>query len=250
MLNDLLLLSGNDIPFPKARLTIHQPTIKEIAYIGEEAFFIGCELLNFSKDLLSSEDKSNLTNTSNFDVLMSIMRDKKTSAIQKNRVCAMMVLSLIFPDYRMTIGQDKISFVKTTEAGEQEGGLNKDTYEEFKDILVQMFCLKRNKSDAQDYNPQNEYAKRLADKMKAGREKAAKAKGEMQKISVFSRYVSILAVGQYKTINEVMQYTVYQIFDEFERYELKEDFDTYLRAKLAGAKDLKEAENWMKEIHT
>ena len=39
MLNDLLLLSGNDIPFEQAQISIHQPTIKEIAYIGEENFF-------------------------------------------------------------------------------------------------------------------------------------------------------------------------------------------------------------------
>ena len=40
MLNDLLLLSGNDIPFIEAQVNIHQPSIKEIAYIGEESFFI------------------------------------------------------------------------------------------------------------------------------------------------------------------------------------------------------------------
>ena len=36
--NDLLFLSGNDIPFVEAQLVIHQPTIKEIAYIGEESW--------------------------------------------------------------------------------------------------------------------------------------------------------------------------------------------------------------------
>lgn len=36
--NDLLLLSGNDIPFMEAQITIHQPTIKEIAYIGRKYF--------------------------------------------------------------------------------------------------------------------------------------------------------------------------------------------------------------------
>lgn len=38
MNNDLLLLSGNDIAFTEAQLTVHQPIIKEIAYIGEETF--------------------------------------------------------------------------------------------------------------------------------------------------------------------------------------------------------------------
>ena len=57
MNNELLLLSGNDIPFPEARVTVHQPTIREIAYIGEESFYTGCEFLRFSKDKLSDEDK-------------------------------------------------------------------------------------------------------------------------------------------------------------------------------------------------
>jgi hypothetical protein len=80
MLGELLLLSGNDIPFQEAQVTIHQPTLKEIAYIGEEAFFIGCELLNFSKDILSDEDKTNLEDKTNFEVFMSIMRDKSSNA--------------------------------------------------------------------------------------------------------------------------------------------------------------------------
>lgn len=40
MLNNLLLLSGNDIPFVSAQIAIHQPTIKEIGYIGEQSFFL------------------------------------------------------------------------------------------------------------------------------------------------------------------------------------------------------------------
>ena len=34
MKNELLYISGNDIPFEEARLILHQPTIKEIAFIG------------------------------------------------------------------------------------------------------------------------------------------------------------------------------------------------------------------------
>ena len=66
MLNELLLLSGVDIPFPAAQINIHQPTLKDIAFIGEESFFIGCELLKFSKDSLISEDRVNLQNQTNF----------------------------------------------------------------------------------------------------------------------------------------------------------------------------------------
>ena len=49
MLDSLLLLSGNDIPFTEANITIHNPTLKEIAYVGEENFLKGYQLLNISK---------------------------------------------------------------------------------------------------------------------------------------------------------------------------------------------------------
>ena len=42
--NELLLLSGNDIPFIEAQITIHQPTIKEIAYIGEEDIILNINI--------------------------------------------------------------------------------------------------------------------------------------------------------------------------------------------------------------
>ena len=43
---------------------------------------------------------------------------------------------------------------------------------------------------------------------------------------------------------------VYQLFDEYQRFELKMQSDWYLQARLAGAKDLKEVEDWMKDIHS
>ena len=50
MVDELLLITGNDIPFAPAEITIHQPTIQEIAYIGEDAFLNGANFLNFSKN--------------------------------------------------------------------------------------------------------------------------------------------------------------------------------------------------------
>ncbi|MBQ2204619.1 MAG: hypothetical protein II411_01835 [Lachnospiraceae bacterium] len=51
MIDGLLLISGNDIPFPEARLSVHQPRLKEIAYMKESSFWMGCELLKFDKSI-------------------------------------------------------------------------------------------------------------------------------------------------------------------------------------------------------
>lgn len=245
MLNDLLLLSGNDIPFLQAQISIHQPTIKEIAYIGEEAFFIGCELLNFSKDILNSEDKFNLEKKSNFEVFMSIMRNPN-EALRKNKTCAMMVLTLLFPNYKILIRDQCIIFAKE---GEDPHLLTNSNFEDFKEILIKMFCLDNKKNNDQNYNPSGAKAKAIAEKLMKGRQKAAAARGEEQKIALLSRYVSILAVGEQKDINLLLSYTVYQLFDEFERFELKENHEITFKLKLAGAKDVKEVDNWMKDIH-
>jgi len=56
-----------------------------------------------------------------------------------------------------------------------------------------MFCLTGNGED-KEYNPSGSLAKKIADKFRRGREERAKLAPE-QKISILSRYISILAVG-------------------------------------------------------
>lgn len=245
MVNDLLLLSGEDIPFTEAQITVHQPTIKEISLIGEESFFMGCELLNFSKDILATEDKTNLEDQTNFEVFMSIMKDKGI-AVQKSRISAMLVLTLLFPEYEISIKRNHIAFVKDGKTSKIE----EKNFEDFKKIIVAMFCLKERNPEL-DYNPAGDKAKQIAEKLKKGRQAAAAAKNESGKtINILGRYVSILSVGEYKSFNDLLGYTVYQLFDEFKRFELKQRYDIYIQAKLAGAEGLEEVENWMIDIHS
>ena len=241
--NELLLLSGNDIPFIEAQVTIHQPTIKEIAYIGEEAFFTGCELINFSKNILPEQDKVNLEDKTNFDILIAILRERN-AVMQKNRNCVEMVLALIFPWYTIDITSDAIMLEKE----EERHLINNDNFETFKTIFNMMFSF--SKDESRDYNPSGEVAKRIAEKLKQRHQKLAELKEGKQKIDILSRYVSILAVGEHKDMNSLLNLSVYQLFDEFERFKLKMSYDIYFQAKMAGAKDLKEVEDWMKDIHS
>ena len=241
--NELLLLSGNDIPFMEAQITIHQPTIKEIAYIGEEAFFTGCELINFSKNILSEEDKMNLESKTNFDILIAILKERN-AVMQRNKNCVEMVLALIFPEYIINISNDSIILEKDKE----NHLINNDNFESFKLIFNQMFSFSR--EETRDYNPSGELAKKIAEKLQKRHQKLAELKQEKKKIDILSRDISILAVGEQKDMNSLLKLSVYQLFDEFERFKLKMSYDIYLQAKMAGAKDLKEVEDWMKYIHS
>ena len=242
MLSDLQLLSGNDIPFPAAQITIHQPTIKEIGLIGEEEFFTGQQILTFSKDILAEEDKVILEGKSNFDILIAILREQN-AVMQYNRNCAKQVLALIFPEYEVFLEQDKIKLVKES----QEYKIDNSNYEEFKSIINSIFEM--NSGEQSSFNPSGALAQKIADKLKKRHQKLQE-KQPKQKIDILSRYVSILTVGESKDMNDLLKYTVYQLFDEFKRYELKMGYDIYVQAKMAGAKDLKEVEDWMKDIHS
>ena len=111
------------------------------------------------------------------------------------------------------------------------------------------FCLTFQKEEGQEFDPANEQARRIAEKLKKGRQKVAEAKGEQVKINILSKYVSILAVGEHKDMNILLEYTIYQIRDEYERFLLKQNFDYTFKARLAGAKDLKDGKYWMDDIH-
>ena len=245
-IDELVLLSGNDIPFVQAGLVVHVPTIKEIGYLGEDIFFNGYGLINFSKNMLAEEDKINLEDKSNFDILIAILREHKNAVMQKDRNCVEMILALIFPDYKLHFSKDAIELIK--EGEEEKHLINNDNFDDFKIIFNSIFAF--SKDDLKEYNPSGELAKKLIDKFNKRKQILAQQAPKHKKVNILSRYVSILAVGEKKDMNDLLNYTVYQIFDEWERFRLKENFDTYVKAKMAGAKDLKEVEDWMKDIHS
>ena len=242
-MNDLLLLSGNDIPFAEASVTIHVPTIKEIAYIGEEAFFAGCELLRFSKNILVDEDKLRLSEYDDFNILMSIINDD-SEALQQTISYTLSVLDLIFPAYGKSYSFSELSFLQD---GEKVGSLNATNFEKFKEILKQVFCL--SKLEIVEYQAEGELAKKIAEKFKKRKQQLAELKPKANKVAILSRYISILAVGEKKDINSLMNYTIYQLFDEFQRFELKSAYEIYFEARLAGAKELNTPDDWKKDLH-
>ena len=163
---------------------------------------------------------------------------------QQARLNIVSLFALLFPAYQINLSRETIQLRnhQTNEVGQ----INQNNFEDFKRILISMFCLtsKQNKQ----YNPSGELAKKIADKIRRGHEQKAKLAPET-KIAILSRYVSILAVGQQKDINDLMNYTIYQLMDEFNRFELKLHYDTWERYKIAGATGMEDPEDWLKDIH-
>lgn len=246
MIDRLLLQTGSDVPFPEAQVTIHNPKMAEIAFIGENSFHRGCQILNFSMDNLSLEDNIDLEGKTDFDIFMSMICD---SEYRQYSVNAKMVLTLLFPDYMINFSlEDGIELKKAS--NEYITHINRHNYNTFKEILVSLFCLNEfggNKS----YDPIDERAKRIAEKLKKRHKKEDIDEEKLnQDVHIFDRYISILTVGQKKNVNDFNNYTVYQLLDEMNRFQLKQSFDMYIKAKMAGAQDLQEVDNWMDDIHS
>ena len=159
---------------------------------------------------------------------------------------AELVLSLIFPNYELK----KMPNLLLLNKEEQDGSksqiiINNDNYEQFKQILKSIFCLQA--ASGSSYNPANKMAESIAKKLQERQKMLSKKSGENKQISILYRYISILALGNHHTIPQLMEYTVYQLFNEFKRFEKKFSYDVWFQAKLAGAENLEDVDNWLSD---
>ena len=237
----LALMTGVDIPIPELQATLHQPTIKEISYLGEKEFLIGIQCLSIQKTMVI-QDESLLSTTSNFQIFMTIMNEKSTQDKKQN---VLSVLTLLSPDYKIFLTPRAISM--NCDRGNVI--IDEGNFDKFQQIISQVFCL--SKSDATSFNPQNKRAKEIADKlMKARQRVAAQKAAEQGEGSVFAQYVSTLTVGLGSmSLQDCINLTMYQMYDLVERYSLYINWDSDLKSRLAGAKPDKPVDNWMKQIH-
>ncbi len=236
----LLLMCGTDYPVPECQTVIHQPSIKEISYIGESDFFSGIQCLCLNKSMFV-KDESLLADTNNFQIFMTIMSEKET--VDK-KFAVQQVCALLFPD-------QKVSFTPRSILLTGKNGSNfidENNFEFLQSALTDICCLKTGPMDQQSFNPANAKAKEIAEKLMRGRQRVAEQKGETN-VSVLTQYLSMLSVGLQMPLNELQQLTIFQMYDLVERYMLYTNWDMDVRCRLAGGKPENQPDNWMKNIH-
>lgn len=240
MNHDLALMCGTDIPIPECQLTIHQPTITEISYIGEQDFFIGVQCLCLHKTMFI-EDKDVLSNTNNFQIFMMIMQEKEA---KDKKQAVMQVLTLLCPKHKIFITPTGISFME----GTNSIVVDESNFECLQDILRLIFCSNSGPMDQQAFNPGNDKAREIAQKLMRGRQRIAEQRAA-ENNSIFSQYLSVLSIGLHQSLFELTKLTMFQLYDLMERFSLYLSWDIDVRSRLAGGKPDKEVDNWMKNIH-
>lgn len=245
-IDELLMITAGDIPYPSAQIQVHQPTAKEIGMVGETSFYQGIGLLSFDKDMINFEDKSGLEKLSNFDIIMTMIQNP-SAEVQIMKADMIIVLAILFPSYTIEIKKDKIVLIDQRQEDKKETVIDSSNYEEFHDILENISCLNVGNKKKEALNPKSKLAREIAEKIKKGRTKVQKNKNQ-DKSSILSRYISVLAVGLQKDINILSNYTVYQLIDEYQRYIAKTSFDMNIKARLAGATGIEEPKDWMGDL--
>ena len=237
----LALMSGVDIPIPECQAVIHQPTLKEIALIGEIDFFTGVQTLCINKNMIT-QGETLLANTNNFQIFMTVMQEKETID-KKEAVKAL--FPLIFPKQQLILTPRSIILK------DDNGNITIDdsNFEAFQKVVGQIFCIASGPMETQVFNPGSKKAKEIADKLMKARKKVAEQKNEGNG-SVFAQYISALTVGlNSMSMSDCLNLTMYQLFDLVERYMLYVNWDLDTKVRLAGGNSDKPPENWMKNIH-
>ena len=237
----LSLMCGTDYPVPECQLTIHQPTINEIALIGESDFFSGVQCLCLNKSMFI-KDETLLANVNNFQIFMMIMSEKETA---DKKFAVQQVCLLLFPQYKVFFTPN--SMLLTGEG--QTIMIDENNFELLQNAISDITCLKTGPMDQTTFNPANEKAREIAEKLMRGRQRVAAEKGSSN-TSIFTQYLSILTIGlNSMSLSNLKQLTIFQLYDLIERYMLYVNWDMDGRGRLAGGKPDNQPDNWMKPIH-
>lgn len=237
----LALMCGIDIPIPECELTIHQPKIKEIALVGEEDFFLGIQTLCLQKTMFT-QDETGLENTNNFQIFMMIMTEKEG---YEKKLAVQQVNELFFPGMKVTFTPRSMIFMGQGASVT----IDENNFEILQSYISDICCLKSGPMDQQTFNPANEKAKEIAEKLMRGRQRVAAQKGQT-KSSIFSQYLSILTIGlESMSLQNAMDLTIFQLYDLVERYMLYISWDMDIKSRLAGGKPESKPDDWMKNIH-
>lgn len=236
----LALMTGIDIPIPECRLILHQPKIIEVAFLGDTDFYTGIQTLCLYKSMFSL-DESGLDDLDTFQIFMMVIKEKE---MKDKKQAVKDVLNILFPNYTSIF--TPMSLIMKDK--EEQVIIDSNNFEVLQNAIRTVCCINSGPMDQQAFNPANEKAREIAQKLMRGRERVA-AQKKNSTSSIFVQYLSILSVALNLSIEELKNYTIFQFYDLIERYSLWLNWDIDIRTRLAGGKPDNHPDNWMKSLH-
>ncbi len=215
---DLRLKMLANVPILLDGISIYPVSVRQIAEFGYMEYNQALKILCIGKQDLKSLINEEI---SPFEFLqMSMLFDPKIEE-QLRR------LILLICKNKAVFSEEKQGFIIG------EGVLHKDNFDEFVNIIRIANCLDVGNITE---NPSNEKAKILLEKRRNIRNKIRRnnRSGSDDGLNLHD-LVSIVSTGLRLPINEVLEYSVYQLSDALKRLISKENYDTSIYALIQGA---------------
>ena len=236
-------ISQNDCDFDGIKL--HNPTISELSNIfsHEEDFFFVLKILGTP---LYEIFNTTIENVSEFQIFLALLlsgQQLEGFTVDKKRAIVDFLV-LLFKDYKFNLNNSGIMFTKENSIFV----LNDRNFVPFKETVSEMFATKDflEGGNGDDFNPIDERAKAIADKIKQGREKAAEQNGQGHRKSLIENYISILSVGLRIPPTTLADLTFYNLIQIYKRYVAKVEWDLDIKQRLAGGEPQDSPDFWMK----
>ena len=133
---------------------------------------------------------------------MTIMSEKET---KDKKLATQQLLQLLFPNHNIMFTPRSILL----QGKENSSTIDESNFEFLQEILKQVFCVSNKNNQQAGFNPANEKAREIAEKLMRGRQRVAEQNGSAN-ASIFSQYLSILTVGlSSMSLQELMDLTMF-----------------------------------------
>lgn len=255
MINDKLKLMCG-LPIPIGDTEIKPYTLKEIAEIGYTDYMSILGMLFLDTDYFLKElrgesffmeiyEKKHLLTP--FDFYMMLANNGGFGESLKHS------LSLVFRVSEDDIhidNENSVIFITSNE--DVKLIIDKDVFARIVDVLKYQNGLKGfSKEESDEFNPADEKAQALIEKMKANRSKVEKIKSEEDEdgdLDIFDIVSAITARSNSLNKIDVLNLTIFQIYDELSRLQMVDAYENYIKASMAGAKLDGEIPHWSNKI--
>ena len=232
------LLDINQIDYEFCGLRIHQPTIAEFGEILREEQDLFFCLKIFSEPIRETFAITGIEGyeLTEYDCLCFLLTENPITQEKyaQQRINLNNFLKLLFPNAEIEIYNDNIMIIQD----EVVASISNDNLGEFKNIIKKMFKLDSlffNSGQGQAYDPVNDAARKIAEKLKQSQVKIAAQKGGENKIGIIENYLSILSIGLKTTPSQLSKViTLYTLLTLYERFQMKMEWDLDIKVKLAG----------------
>lgn len=239
-------IAQKEIPFDGIKL--HNPTISELSEIfsHEEDFFFTLKIFNTPLDDLFDTSIKDITEFQIFQTMLITPQQIEGLTIEKKKAIIDFVM-LLFKDFQLSVNNNAFMFTKS----DMIFILNNRNFKEFKNIVSSMFGTEeflKGKNDENEFNPIDERAQAIADKLMKGRQKVAEEKRQNHhNKGIIENYISILSVGL-KIPPAILcdKLTFYNLIQEYKRFIAKVEWDLDIKQRLAGGDPQESPDFWMK----